>query len=124
MVMGSYSLVILKCVAQGMPSSTFFCDSGDMITMRKANSGFFTGVVNSEWPVTARPTALFVVPPPCLPTHQDASLLSVITTVTDPPVIVQPLIWSGQVLPSVPNCLHCKIPLADPSENESRPDSC
>ena len=85
MVMGSYSLVILKCVAQGMPSSTFFCDSGDMITMRKANSGFFTGVVNSEWPVTARPTALFVVPPPCLPTHQDASLLSVITTVTDPP---------------------------------------
>ena len=30
--------------------------------------------LNSEWPVTAKSTGLFVVPTPCLPTHQDAWL--------------------------------------------------
>jgi hypothetical protein len=42
--------------------------------------------LNSEWPVTAKSTGLFVVPTQCLPTHQDAWLLSVTTTVTVSPL--------------------------------------
>jgi len=49
MVMRSYCLVILNCVAQRVPLSAVFCVFGDMIIMRKANSGFFTGVTTESW---------------------------------------------------------------------------
>jgi hypothetical protein len=42
--------------------------------------------VNSEWPVTAKSTGLFVVPTPCLPTHQNAWLSSFTKTVTISPL--------------------------------------
>ena len=49
MVMRSYCVVILKCVAQRVPLSAVFCVFGDMVIMRKANSGFFTGVTTESW---------------------------------------------------------------------------
>jgi hypothetical protein len=44
----SYRFVILKCVAKRVPLSAFFCVFGDMIIMRKANSGFSGGGLKTE----------------------------------------------------------------------------
>jgi hypothetical protein len=129
MVMRSYCLVILKYVAQRVPWSAFFCVFGDMIMMRKANSGFFTGVTTESWIrsglwrpspqacLSSRPNVYRLIRMPGSWASHDCHCHCL-------PVTVQPLIWSGQVQPSVPSLVaelsRLKNPFTWPSETEIR----